>query len=491
MIRDTFEEIIKQNDVRQNLSKLRKELKEPGAKHALLYNIGDQEQVFQQFLFHEDAKVRKNAALLMGDLAVKTDLAPLVEAYNREDKLFVKSSYLTAIKEFDYRDYVEEFKERLEELSKVTLTEENKKHITEEMRALSDLVVAMEGIRHHKFIGFHEPSTLVLLTNRDQIEATEKQLINAKTKAFNAGVMAKTEDLEEVLEVRTFDDLLFVVEGMKVLPNDIEECASQIVNSELLDFLTARHKGKVPFYFRIELKTKWELSKKSAFTKKLSGAIERLSNRKLVNTTSNYEVELRLIENKEGTFNTLVKLYTIEDKRFNYRKEVLATSIRPTNAALTVELAKPYMKEDAQVLDPFCGVGTMLIERHKAVKANTTYGIDVYGDAIEKARINTEAARQIIHYINRDFFDFKHEYLFDEIITNMPFAIGRKTQEEIEEVYLNFFKKAPEHLKEDATIILYSHDKDLVKRFAPRYGFKVVEEFLISKREGTYVFVIK
>ncbi|MDO5520011.1 MAG: methyltransferase [bacterium] len=491
MIRDTFEQIIQQNDVRQNLSKLRQELKEPGAKHALLYNIGDQEQVFQELLFHEDAKVRKNAALLMGDLGLKADLAPLVAAYNREDKLFVKSSYLTAIKEFDYREYVEEFKERLEELSKITLTDENKKHITEEMRALSDLVVAMEGIKHHKFIGFHEPSTLVLLTNRDQIEATEKQLVNAKTKAFNAGVMAKTEDLEEVLEVRTFDDLLFVVEGMKVLSNDIEECASQIVNSELLDFLTARHKGKVPFYFRIELKTKWELSKKSAFTKKLSGEIERLSNRKLVNTTSNYEVELRLIENKEGTFNTLVKLYTIEDKRFNYRKEVLATSIRPTNAALTVELAKPYMKEDAQVLDPFCGVGTMLIERHKAVKANTTYGIDIYGDAIDKARVNTEAARQIIHYINRDFFDFKHEYLFDEIITNMPFAIGRKTQEEIEEVYLSFFKKAPEHLKEDATIILYSHDKDLVRRFAPRYGFKVVEEFLISKREGTYVFVIK
>ncbi len=491
MIRDTFEEIMKQNDVRQNLSKLRKELKEPGAKHALLYHIGDKEEIFQKLLFDEDAKTRKNAALVMGDLAVAKDLPALVDAYHREEKLFVKSSYLTAIKEFDYRDYVEEFKERLLELSKTPVTEENKKHISEEIRALNDLVVTMEGIKTHKFTGFHEPSTLVLLTNRDHIDVTEKQLKSMRTKQFNAGLMVKTDDLESVLEVRTVEEMLFIVEGMKVLPADIETCAAQIVKSDLLDFLTSRHKGKAPFYFRIELKTKWELSKKSAFTKKLSSEIERLSNRSLVNTTSNYEVELRLIENKEGTFNTLVKLYTIMDKRFRYRKEVLPTSIRPTNAALTVELAKPYMKENAQVLDPFCGVGTMLIERHKAVNAKTTYGIDCYGEAIEKAKVNTEAARQIIHYINRDFFDFKHDYLFDEIITNMPFAIGRKTEDEITSLYLNFFKKAKEHLKEDGTIILYTHNQELVRRFAPKYGFKIKEDFGIYKREGTHVCILQ
>ena len=179
-----------------------------------------------------------------------------------------------------------------------------------------------------------------------------------------------------------------------------------------------------------------ELDKRSAFAKALSSEIERKSKRELINTTSNYEFEIRLIENNVGTFNILVKLYTIKDRRFTYRMNVLPTSIKPVNAALTVELAKKYMKEEAQVLDPFCGVGTMLIERHKAVKANTTYGIDIYGQAIDMARENTERARQIIHYINRDFADFTHEYYFDEIITNMPFAIGRKTESEIREVNL-------------------------------------------------------
>ena len=30
---------------------------------------------------------------------------------------------------------------------------------------------------------------------------------------------------------------------------------------------------------------------------------------------------------------------------------------------MIVALAEPYLKENAQILDPFCGVGTMLIER--------------------------------------------------------------------------------------------------------------------------------
>ena len=40
-------------------------------------------------------------------------------------------------------------------------------------------------------------------------------------------------------------------------------------------------------------------------------------------------------------------------------------------------LAKPYLKEDAAVLDPFCGVGTMLIERNKVLPARSLYGIDI------------------------------------------------------------------------------------------------------------------
>ena len=89
-------------------------------------------------------------------------------------------------------------------------------------------------------------------------------------------------------------------------------------------------------------------------------------------------VATRQTKNKDGRFNVMVKLFTMEDRRFDYRKEVVASSIRPVNAALLVQLAKDYMIEDARVLDPFCGVGTMLIERQKKIVADTSYRLHIY-----------------------------------------------------------------------------------------------------------------
>jgi len=491
MVRDTMNAIINGEDVRQNLSKLRQEIKEDGARMALLYQIGIDFTVFEQLLEHEDAKVRKNAALLIGDLGIQKLADALYMAYEKEDKLFVKSSYLTALKSLDYRAYLPALKERLERLHAQDITEENKKHIAEESRVISDMMIMMEGIKSHKFTGFSENNDVVLLTNRNHIYVTIDELEGMKTKSFGAGVIARTTDLEQVLMVRTFSELLFMVPKMTTCPKDPVEAAKTVVEADLIAYLSKRHSGKAPFYFRIELKSKMELDKKSTFAKKMAAEIERRTSRELINSTSNYEVELRLIENKEGSFNVLVKLYTLKDQRFNYRKEVEPTSIRPMNAALTMELVKEYLKEDAQILDPFCGVGTMLIERHKLVPANTTYGIDLQETAIEKAKVNTQNARQIIHYINKDFFEFTHDYKFDEIITNMPMAIGRKTEADIDELYDRFFVKARTVLATDSVMILYSHNRDFVKRAAKVHNIMILKEYEISMKEGTYVFVLK
>lgn len=152
------------------------------------------------------------------------------------------------------------------------------------------------------------------------------------------------------------------------------------------------------------------LSERSKFAKKVASKLEELTAHKLRNSTSHYEFEIRMIEGKSGDYYLLVKLNTIVDRRFSYREEFIPTSIKPVNAALLVELAKDYMIPDAQILDPFCGVGTMLIERQKVVKGNTSYGIDHSLEAIEKAIYNTNLADQIVHYINKDCFTFTHDY---------------------------------------------------------------------------------
>lgn len=495
MIKKYWNQILQNQDIRQNLSKIRQELKTSGNKEALLQAIGDEEERLILLLQSEDAKTRKNTALLMGDLGNAAFLSPLYCGYEKEEQQFVKSSYLTAMEHFAYDAYLDRLRERMDFLSGQEVAAENHKHHMEEIRALSALLIGAEGVKTHMFCGWEDFFDVVLLTNRTCAEVTRKELLTlapeSEAKLFGAGVLAHVENLKWVEEIRTYQELLFSIRGAETCKMDPVTVAEQIAKSGLLDFLCNIHDGKPPFYFRVELKSKSQLDVKSTFVKKVSSLLEKQSGRQLINTTSDYEVELRLIENKEGNCNLLVKLYTIRDDRFAYRKEVMPTSIKAVNAALTVSLAKEYMKEGAQVLDPFCGVGTMLIERHKAVPANTSYGIDKQEEAIVKAKKNTEAAHQLIHYINRDFFTFKHEYLFDEIVTNMPFQIGRTTQEEVYEIYERFFQAASKHLTKEGLLVLYSHDRDYVKWMGPENHFRILKEQEISKRKGSYVFVLQ
>jgi tRNA G10 N-methylase Trm11 len=187
-----------------------------------------------------------------------------------------------------------------------------------------------------------------------------------------------------------------------------------------------------------------------------------------------------------------VKLLTIPDARFGYRKESIASSIAPANAALAAELARPYLKEDAEILDPFCGVGTMLIERCRAVRANIMYGIDIYGEAIEKARVNTALAGLRVNYINRDFFEFRHEYLFDEIITDLPQVTQAKDRRQIQELYAQFFAYAGKVLKKEAVMVLYASEPEFVRKEVKKYReYHICESYVINERQGTTVFVIE
>ena len=495
MFKNEWENILKEQELRQSLSKIRKAIKDNNNLLLLQNLVKDSDDMLVALLGSEDAKTRKNAALLMGDLGQQKFLAPIWTAYKNESQRFVKSSYLSAVGKFDYHIYQEDIKEQLEILKTIELTRENEKHIMEEMRELSSLIVHIEGVSAHKFIGWNHPYDVVLLANRNFTEIVSEALLalepNAKIKPVGAGVLAKVANLNWVNKIRIYQEVLFMIPGISACSMDSAAVAETIVNSGLHGLLADTHDGEEPYYFRLEMKSKRLLGEKSIFLKKLGVRIEKLSKRKLINSTDNYEFEIRLIENKQGNCNIMIKLFTLKDKRFTYRKEIIPTSIKPVNAALTVALSKAFMKADAQVLDPFCGVGTMLIERHKAVPANTMYGIDIQEDAILKAGENTATAGQITHYINRDFFRFTHDYLFDEIITDMPFKIGRITEEEIVVIYKQFFKKVPQHIKPGALVILYSHDRDLVRQMIARTDFKLLKEYEISKREETSVFILR
>ena len=513
MVQKIWSRILEGVDTRQNLSKLRELVKDNNNKEVCRKLVLENELILENLLESEDAKTRKNAALLIGDLQLTSMQMALWTAYEKEETLFVRSSYLIAMQKMDMTAFLKPVKARLQNLSEIEAEESSQKHIREEMQELNKLIISIEGIRKHKFTGWQKISEIILLANRRHLETvfTEiKQLPDVSTfdaKLMNAGIRLKTAALEQLMEVRTWQEMLFLVPGMKTCERDPEKAAEVVAGSKLIEFLEERHKGEAPFYFRVEVKMqtssglggknskneqeKRALEEKQKFVKKFVSVLEEKSQRKLLNSPSDYEIEFRLVENKDGKFNVMVKLYTMEDSRFDYRKEVVASSIRPVNAALLVQLAKEYMIEDARVLDPFCGVGTMLIERQKKITADTSYGLDIYEEAIEKARRNTENAEQLIHYINRDCFTFTHEYLFDEIFTNMPFVQGRKTPLEIYEIYEKFFETARKLVRSGGIIALYTHDKTYVDKLSLKTGFNILKKCQINVKEDTWLYVFK
>ena len=467
-----------------------------------------------ELLEEEDPKVRKNVAMILGELEWMGAADALVTAYEREQTLFVKSTYLKALAYLDITAYQERFKTRMEELLSYTPAAEEKKHIDEEVRALSRLLEKAEESTDHTFTGFKNPHEMLLLTGHARTDVTLKEIgvlpadIRRKTAKHPLGVAVYTKDVRAMANLRTYRELLFPIR-LKQEAEQAEVLADEVWQSGIGDFLKECHKQGTPFRFRVEIRADMENDKRASFAKKFAIQLERVSasfvrtslTRIVMEkstdsedgnsyTTGDYETEIRLIKKKDGSFAPFLKLYTIPMRRFSYRKNVVAASIHPSLAAMLVSLAKPYLKENAQILDPFCGVGTMLIERDIAQPAREKYGIDIFGPAIEGARENASLAGEKINFIHRDYFDFKHDYLFDEIITNMPVR-GRQSRGEMDALYASFFEKSKEILTPGGVMIFYSNEEGMVKKHLRLHSeYRLIQEFVISEKRHFSLYIV-
>ncbi len=490
MVREHYSALERGEEIRAHLIALKQEVKEEQGRKELLGIVQEDCSLLEGFLSHTDPKVRKNAALVLGRLGRQGTAEALYKAYQRETQLFVKSSYLDALYGLDLTQIKGGLVERLEELGRYKPVGQEEKHIRAERMALQKLVLSVQGRQSHSFLGYDGTYEILLTTGRLYQEVTAGQIKGGKVSILKGGVRAVTSHIKPILGIRTYRELLFFLDTKKV-PGDWEGAAKGVCESNLASLLGKAHGSDGPFYFRLGIHGRMLLDKRGAFAKKCAFAIEQASGGLLRNSASDYEIEIRLLENRDGTFLPLVKLYTFQEERFAYRKHTVATSIRPEQAALAACLAKPYLTEGGQVLDPFCGVGTMLIERDNVCHAGYLYGLDTFGQAIEGAKENTKRAGKEIYYIHRDFFTFEHGYLFDEIITNMPDR-GKKSKEEQDALYEGFFEKAGGLLKGKGKVILYSNEKNYVKKqLRIHKEFALIQEYAMDEKGIYYLFIIE
>ena len=66
MIKELYENICRDEDMRANLAALKKEIKSENGKRAFAYLLAGDYSKIGELLRHKDAKVRKNAALILG-----------------------------------------------------------------------------------------------------------------------------------------------------------------------------------------------------------------------------------------------------------------------------------------------------------------------------------------------------------------------------------------------------------------------------------------
>ena len=73
----------------------------------------------------------------------------------------------------------------------------------------------------------------------------------------------------------------------------------------------------------------------------------------------------------------------------------------------------------------------------------------------------------------------------------MPFSTGHKSEDEIEDLYHRFFKKSKDILTNNGTIIMYSHNPELVRESSFTYKYDVLDEFEIIKKDNAWLFIIR
>jgi 23S rRNA G2445 N2-methylase RlmL len=138
--------------------------------------------------------------------------------------------------------------------------------------------------------------------------------------------------------------------------------------------------------------------------------------------------------------------------------------MHPATAAAVLHYAGVYLKENARVLDPFCGSGTFLIEREKFRKCEALTGVDIAHAAIDIARQNAAAAGSRAKFIVNDCLRFTADRKYDEVIANLPFGNRVGTHAQNERLYAAFVARLPEWLKPNGAAVLYTMEFTLLKK---------------------------
>lgn len=459
--------------------------KRPAMRDMLIEGFAADASPIISALDSPDAKLRRNAARLMGELKCESYLEPLFSALDSEATRFVRPSILLSIGSCASTASDAALDAARKRLLKHTVAkahdETEAKHEREERDALSAALARLTPVVKHEYLGFSQPEPVELRVSERLGEALALELkeVGADSaampdKVFSDGVLLKASDIRPLYAARSFyEALLPVARDVRMEP----EAIAHALRANVLERLVfASHTPNAPIGCRIELRlADCDRGKtdRAGFIRQLASLLPK----RLLNTPSDYEMEIRVEQNPHRATSTAIyiKLFTVKDERYPYRVNALPASILPANAAALMRFAAPYLNEGARVLDPCCGSGTLLFERERLFgkpPASLT-GVDIAHKAVDMARENAVAGASKAKFIVNDLARFEADRPYDELVANLPFGNRVGSHSNNEALYKTLADKLTQWLKVDGVAVLYTMESKLLTDCVKAQGGKL------------------
>ncbi len=373
----------------------------------------------------EDDKARKSIYKLIGLVAPDTCADKLFDALKREQTRFVRPSIILALGNT---------KTPVRYLKNYIVEPGDDKHVQAERDALKKAMGKAAVPQEQLPLSLRLPEWCTLTSIKQTALAAELQAKNIEHRSSRLKYAFDAPSVN-IGKLRCYEDALFEIGEA----NDYSSAAQK------LDAMGCRG-----YFYRIEAGAVRPENRREAIAK-ISGGLAAYG---YTDNPSAYAFELRLLGGR---------LYArFDDTRFDYRKESIPASINPVTAASIMRLCEPYMKPDSDVLDPFCGSGTMLIERAYLKPAASLVGVDISSQAIKAAITNRRASGLRIALIHGDILGYGAAQ-YDEIVANMPFGIRVSGHASNIKLYAAFAEKLMSLLKDDGHAFLLTQEKKLLR----------------------------
>lgn len=441
----------------------------------------------------EDSKVRKNTYIMLGNLSDGDFSKFLIEALDKETVNFCVSSIILALGNYKIENINDILKTKLNDIeNRYNNKELEKNHYEEIKNSIEKVLLKNIAFNKHKFIGFSDKRD-VLLTIMPALKNACMNEIKSKFKDarfVDDGILVSTNDYNSLFSLRTFyEALLCNKQGMGLTRERLVNYISNVLKN---NFISSCHEDNDSlFYYRVEVKSTINKQKKLELINDIKKGIDFSCNGRYINNPSLYEFEIRVIE-RDNKYNVYFKLYTVDDKRYSYRVTDLPASINTTTAAILMQEIKGYLRDDAEVMDAFCGTSTMLIERSFVKKYKSLTGIDISDQAVEYSKINANNVPLKIELVCENILKYEG-MAFDEIISNMPFGNRVSNHELNVTLYKRFIAKLDYMLNDNGMAFLLTSEIGLMKELiAKNKKLRLVKNIYVeSGGLKPHLFVIK